>query len=92
MTYLYTKNGRPLEQSGDRLFSRSGQYLGRISNGRVYNPAGQYAGTIVGDRIVYRAIDCATLSGPSVSINHVGVARINAVPAAILGDEPPFPD
>lgn len=92
MDYLFTKDGRPLQQSGDRIYSRSGQYLGRISNGRVYDPAGVYAGTVVGDRVVYRATDSATLSAPSISINHIGTARINAVPAAIWGDEPPFPD
>jgi len=92
MSNLYTKDGRPLQQSGDRIYSRSGQYLGRISNGKVYDPAGRYAGTVVGDRVVYRGIDSATLSGPSMSVNQVGTARINAVPAALWGDEPPFPD
>lgn len=89
---LYTKNGRPLQRSGDNLHSRSGRYLGRIRNGKVYDPSGRYAGTIVGDRVVYRSIDSATIGSPSVAANRVGTARANMVGSAIWGDEPAFPD
>ena len=89
---LYTKNGRPLQVRGDAVYSRSGVYLGRISNGKVYDPSGKYAGTIAGDRVVYRTTDSATISTPSSSINTIGSATINTVGAAILGDEPNFAD
>ena len=42
---LYTKNDRPLQRSGDKLYSRSGQYLGRIRNDKVYDPSGTSPGT-----------------------------------------------
>ena len=61
---LYTKNGRPLQRSGDNLYSRSGRYLGRVRNGKVYDPDGKYAGTIVGDRVVDRSADGATIGSP----------------------------
>jgi len=48
MSSLYTKNGRPLQVSGNNLYSRSGKYVGRIRGGKVYDPSGRYAGTIVG--------------------------------------------
>jgi hypothetical protein len=92
MTSLYTKNGRPLQVSGDKVYSRSGAYAGRIKGGKVYDPRGSYAGSIVGDRIVYRSTDSASISGPSVSASRVGSARANAASSAVWGDEPNFPD
>lgn len=92
MSSLYTKNGRPLQVSGDSLYSRSGKYVGRISGGRVYDPSGRYAGTIDGDRVVYRSTDSASISGPSIGAPHVGSAAASAVGSAIWGDEPNFPD
>lgn len=89
---LYTKNGRPLQLSGDQLFAQSGAYLGRLRNERVYDPSGRYAGTLVGNRIVYRATDSATISSPSIATPRIPTARINAIPSAMLGDEPPFVD
>ena len=80
---LYTKNGRPLQVSGKSLFSRSGTYLGRISNGRVYDPSGRYVGTICGDRVVYRSSDSATISSPSISANRAGSAAAKTVASAI---------
>ncbi len=92
MSSLYTKNGRPLQVSGNSVYSRSGKYVGRISSGKVYDPSGRYAGTIVGDRVVYRSTESASISGPSVSAPRVGSAAANAVGSAIWGDEPNFPD
>jgi hypothetical protein len=92
MTNLYTKNGRPLQRDGDRLFARSGTYLGRVHGDRVYDPSGRYAGTIVGDRIVYRSTDSASISSPATSANRVGSAAGRRVGAALWGDEPTFPD
>lgn len=89
---VYTKNGRPLQRSGDNLYSRSGRYLGRIRNGKVYDPGGNCAGTILDDRVVYRSTDSATIGSPSISADRVGTARANRVASAIWGDEPPFPD
>jgi hypothetical protein len=92
MSSLYTKNGRPLQVSGNNVYSRSGKYVGRMSGGKVYDPSGRYAGTIVGDRVVYRSTESASISGPSVSAACVGSAAANAVGSAIWGDEPNFPD
>jgi len=92
MSSLYTKNGRPLQVSGNNLYSRSGKYVGRIRGGKVYDPSGRYAGTIVGDRVVYRSIESASISGPSASAPRMGSAAANAVGSAVWGDEPNFPD
>lgn len=89
---LYTKYGRPLQVSGDKLFARSGTYLGRIRNGKVYDPNGRYAGTVSGNRVVYRSMDSATVGSPSVSSPRIPIAVIDALPSAMLGDEPPFQD
>jgi hypothetical protein len=92
MPQLFTKNGRPLQRDGDRLFAKSGIYLGTVRDQYVFNPSGKYAGTIDSDRVVYRVIDSARISSPSIAAPRVGLAMINAVPAAILGDEPAFPN
>lgn len=89
---LYTKNGRPLQVSGDALYSRSGTYLGSISNGKVYDPSGRYAGTVDSDRVVYRSSDSASVGSSTISGNRAGVASANVAGSALWGDEPPFPD
>lgn len=92
MPQLYTKNGRPLQRDGDRLFAGSGTYLGIIRGKYVFGPSGQYAGTIDGGRVVYRVVHSARILSPTISAPRVGLAVVNAVPAAILGEEPAFPN
>jgi hypothetical protein len=92
MPQLYTKNGRPLQRDGDRLFAESGTYLGTIQGRYVFDTSGQYAGTLDSDRVVYRAVDSARISSPTISAPRVGLAMVHAVPAAILGEEPTFPN
>ncbi|WP_207709625.1 4-fold beta flower protein [Actinomadura macrotermitis] len=92
MTNLYTKNGRPLQVAGGKVYSRRGQYLGQISGGKIYDPQGRYAATIVNGRAVYRSTDSATLSGPSLGGGRAGSAQANAAASAIWGNEPNFPD
>ncbi|GAA0393872.1 hypothetical protein Acor_81960 [Acrocarpospora corrugata] len=89
---LYTKDGRPLRVSGTKLFSQSGTYVGQIKGRKVYDPNGAYAGTIVGDRVVYRSTDSASITGPSISAPRAGSATVRAIPSAVWGDEPNFPD
>lgn len=89
---LYTKNGRPLQVSGDKVYSRSGKIAGRIKNDRVYGPDGRYVGTIVGDRVVYRSTNSATISSPFVSANRAGSAAAHHAGSALWGDEPDIPD
>lgn len=92
MPQLYTKNGHPLQRDGDRLFAGSGTYLGTIQGRYVFDTSGQYAGTLDGDRVVYRTVDSARISSPTIAASRVGLAVVNAVPAAILGEEPTFPN
>ena len=54
---LYTKDGRPLQVSGETVYSPSGQPVGRIRGCKVFGTDGRYVGTIVGDRLVYRSTD-----------------------------------
>jgi hypothetical protein len=89
---LYTKNGRPLEVSGDTVYSRSGRVVGRINGDKVYGPNGRYVGTITSDRLVFRSTDSASVSSPFAAANHAGSARANAAGSAIWGDEPNIPE
>jgi len=89
---LYTKNGRPLQVSGDIVYSRSGKVIGRIKGDKVYGTDGHYVGTITGDRLVYRSTDSAGISSPFAAANHAGSAQANSAGSAIWGDEPDIPD
>ncbi len=89
---LYTKNGRPLQVSGDRVFSRSGKIVGRIKGKKVFGTNGRYVGTIARDRLVYRSTDSASLGSPFSAANRAGSARANRVGSAIWGEEPDIPD
>ena len=89
---LYTKNGRPLQVSGDKVYSRSGTVVGRIKQDRVFGTDGRYVGTIVGERLVYRSTHSAQASSFFSAANRAGSARANRVGSAIWGNEPNIPD
>ncbi len=89
---LYTKNGRPLQVSGETVYSRSGTVIGRIRGKKVYGTDGRYVGTITGDRLVYRSTDSASVSSPFSAANRAGSARANRAGSAVWGDEPEIPD
>lgn len=89
---LYTKNGRPLQVSGNTVYSGSGIVVGRTKDDKVYGTDGRYVGTIAGDRLVYRSTDSAGIGSPFSAANRAGSARANRVGSAIWGDEPDIPD
>jgi len=89
---LYTKNGRPLQVSGDRVYGRSGTLIGRIKGEKVYGTDGQYVGTIVNDRLVYRSTQSATIGSPFAGADRAGSGRADRVASAMWGDEPNIPD
>jgi hypothetical protein len=89
---LYTKNGRPLQVSADKVHSRSGTIVGRIKGEKVYGTDGRYVGTIVGERLVYRSTQSATVSSSFSAANRAGSARASCAGSGIWGDEPDIPD
>lgn len=89
---LYTKNGRPLQVSGDIVYSRSGKVVGRIKGEKVYGTNGRYVGTITSGRLVYRSTDSAGIGSPFTAANRTGSAKANHAGSAIWGDEPDIPD
>lgn len=89
---LYTKNGQPLQVSGDKVYSRSGKIVGRIKGEKVYGTDGRYVGTIVNDRLVYRSTHSAGVSSPFAAANRAGSGRANRAGSAMWGEEPSIPD
>jgi hypothetical protein len=89
---LSTKNGRPLQVSGDKVYSRSGIIVGRIKREKVYGTDGRYVGTIVGDRLVHRSTQSAGISPSFSAANRAGSVRADRAGSAIWGDEPDIPD
>lgn len=80
---LYTKQGRPLQVSGDIVYSRSGRVVGRISSGKVYGLNDRYVGSIDGDRLVYRSTESGRLGSSLSGSNIVGSAMGSVVGSAI---------
>jgi hypothetical protein len=90
---IYTKNGTPVQVSGDHVHSRSGRYIGRLSGGRLYGPDGQYIATLDGDRLAYRPGDGALISGAHAPLADIaGSIAANAIASATWGEEPDIPD
>lgn len=89
---LYTKNGRPLQVYGDKVYSKSGKIIGRIKGEKVYGTNGRYVGTIVNDRLVYRSTQSATITSSFSAGNRAGSAKANRAGSAIWGEEPNIPD
>jgi hypothetical protein len=89
---LYTKNGKPLQVSGDKVYSPSGQTVGRIRDNKVFGPDGRYVGTIVGDRLVYRSTHSGHISSPFAAGNRGGTGRGHRGASGIWGEEPDIPD
>ena len=89
---LYTKNGRPLQVSGNIVYSRSGAVVGRINGNKVFGADGRYVGTFDGDRLVYRSTESAAISGSFSVARSAGSAMANSAGSAIWGDEPSIPD
>lgn len=92
MGTLYTKDGRPLQQSGNDLFSASGTHVAKLRGKKGYGPDGAYVGTLVGDRLVYRSTDSATVGSPFAQRAHAGTAAAHRAGSATWGEEPPIPD
>jgi hypothetical protein len=90
--HLYTKDGRPLQVSSDKVYSASGTIVGRIRGEKVYGPDGQYVGTVVGDRLVYRSSQSGSVSSPFAAAARGGSGKANRGGSGIWGDEPEIPD
>jgi len=89
---LCTKEARPLRQSGSDLFSRSGTHVAKLKGKKAYGSDGRYVGTLVGNRLVYRSTDSATIGSAFAQRAHAGSARASAAGSAVLGEEPPIRD
>ena len=89
---LYTKNGRPLQVAGDKVYSGSGQIVGRIKEDGVFETDGRYVGTIVNDRLVYRSTHSARIGSPFAAANRAGTGRAHHAGSGLWGDEPNIPD
>ena len=90
---LYTRDGRPLQQLGDYIYSGSGKVVGRVdSRGRVFRPNGRYVGTIAGDRLVFRSTDSPAIGTPFSVSDRAGSASASEAGSAVWGDEPDIPE
>jgi len=89
---LCTKDGKPLQVSGNYVYSKSGKPVGRISGNKVFGTNGKYVGTIVSNRLVYRSTDSASVGSPFSIASRAGSASANQAGAAMSGDEPDIPN
>ena len=89
---LCTRDGRPLQVNGDKVYSRSGQVVGKIYGNKVHGPDGRYVGTIDNDRLVFRSTESASTQSSFAASNIAGSALGNLAGSAMWGDEPDIPD
>lgn len=92
MADLYTKNGRPLRVSGEKVHGPSGRQVGQIRGKKVYGADGRYLGTIVGDRVIYRSTDSAAVASSFAPSLSSPSAEAHRAATASWGDEPPIDD
>ncbi len=89
---LHTKKGRPLQVSGDIVYSKSGKVVGRIDGDKVYGMNGRYVGTIAEGRLVYRAADSTRVGSRFTASNRAGSGQCNSSESGVAGSEPDIPD
>lgn len=92
MAIIYTKDGRPLNRSGDNLFASSGKQVGRFHGDKAYGPDGRYVATLVGIRLVYLSHDSALVRVPFSPLSFAGFSMAQIAGVAMYGDEPKFAD
>jgi hypothetical protein len=85
---LYTKDGKPLQESGDIIYNASGIVVGKKKGNKVFGTNGQYVGTIVGNRLTYRHNDSNSISSPFSAANKGGTGKGNIGGSGISGNEP----
>jgi hypothetical protein len=90
MSTIYTKDGKPLNRSGNDLFDSSGRNVARISGDKAYSPRGRYVGTLVGDTLVYRSTDSASIGSSVAPSAGSATAAAPRAGSAIWGEEPQF--
>ena len=82
-----------MQLDGDRIFSRSGTYVGRLSGNRLFGPDGRYVATLDGNRLVFRSTESAHMGGAHARYaNRAGSAAANSARSAMWGAEPDIPD
>lgn len=87
---MHTKNGRPLSVSGADIYDERGRQVARISGNKAFSPSGRYVGTIVGDRLIYRATDSASIGGAFAPGVRAASAQAPSAGSADWGEEPRF--
>jgi hypothetical protein len=92
MGTIYTKNGRPVQVSGDHVHSRSGTYVGRLNGKYLFSRTGHYLATLDGNRLVYRSTDSARVGSPTANADRAGSGAADSAGSGLWGDEPNIPD
>lgn len=88
---LYTKDGSPLQERGDIIYSASGAVVGKKKGTKVFGTNGQYVGTIVGNRLTYLHQDSASIGSTFAAGNIGGSGKGNIGGSGINGNEPKIP-
>jgi hypothetical protein len=88
---LYTKDGIPLKEKGDIIYSSSGKVVGKKKGNKVYGTNGQYVGTIVGNRLTYRHEHSSSVSSTFSASNIGGTGKGNIGGSGMSGSEPKIP-
>jgi hypothetical protein len=87
---IYTRDGEPINRSGNELYDSSGIQVGRMDGNKAFGPDGKYVATLVSGRLVYLRNDSAIRTSPFPPRRVAGFAVARVAGVAIYGDEPHF--
>lgn len=78
MDVVYSLEGRPFRIDGDRLWTRSGAYVGKEVDGLFYDTAGAYIGEFKNDRLGYKTRNASKRKlGHMARMNKMGISRMD---------------
>ena len=87
---IFTKNGVPINLSGDELFDGSGKQVARLKGDKAFGPSGRYIATLVNDRLIYLASDSELVGSTFKPRTVAGFSVANIAGITTSGDKPVF--
>ena len=90
MATIYTRDGEPINRSGNDLFDSSGLQVARMNGDKAFGPDGRYVATLVSGRLVYLHNDSANRTSSFLPRRVAGFSVARVAGIATYGDEPSF--
>ena len=87
---IYTRDGVPINRSGDDLFDASGKQVARLERDKAFAPNGSYVATLANDRLIFFVNDSQQTGSKFNPKTVTGFSETNIAGFSTYGDEPEF--